>query len=111
MRGLDKECSRQSGSLDVVVEKSFKVPANVPHEENTPAFELFQRERRHSMVRRDVLTVGLIITICPFSYHPSSPPPISPTVVRILKDRRGCGVTQTTVPFLSPGSEHRLDMS
>lgn len=109
--GIDEECIRQSRSLNVIIEKSFKVPTNVPHEENKPAFELFQRERRHWMVKRNVLTVGLIITICPFSYHPSSPPPLPPTVNRILEDRRGCGVTQTTIPFLNPGSEHRLDMS
>lgn len=109
--GLDKECIRQSGSLDAAMEKSFKVPTNVPHKENKRAFELFQRKKRHSVVKRDVLPVGLIITICSFSYHPSSPPPLSPTVDRILEDRRGCGVRQTTVPFLNPGSEHRLDMS
>lgn len=95
------------------MEKSFKVPTNVSHEKNKPPFELFQREKAFDGQERcsnswfNNHNLPLFLP----SFRTSTPPPLSPTVDRILEDRRGCGVTQTTVPFLNPGSEHRLDMS
>lgn len=59
---------------------SFKELTDVPHKTTEPALGLFStREKAFNSQERYSNSTGEII-FCPFSYHPSSPPPFAPNV-------------------------------